>query len=1062
MILVIARPSHKTSSTTATTMEADTSLSSDQVVPHLGVLVNHRHVKALIDSGAQVSVLSQSFAEQNNLKLHKRDDIEIAFADDQAISDCQWTTTTISNSDVVHEHLFLVLPKLRDAECLVGTDLFKQLGVQISVPNPFTVLGHNDMFNDAMEPIDVEGLPDNERSVIADAVQSALQSNATTISDFCVLKSAMDIRLHDMTKDQAKALRQYPIPFVYHDRVSEELKAMQQNGWIEVCQQSSPQNNPITVATKKGSDKIRICLDARHPNKFLMTDSYQLPMIKDILGLMKGKKVFSVLDLKNAYWKMSIHPDDRWMTAFMWNGKQYQYVSAPMGMKPMASKFQRVICQALDGLNCAAPYQDDVIVYSDSVEDHVKDLLSVINALTKAHLTINVDKLQLACKSVHLLGHTVGERGIAIDKRKLINVQDWHRPATGEQVMQLLGLLNFFRDHLPVYAKVAAPLERLRMCKAITATEWTEECERAWQTMKDLLLQAPILSLPDFTKPFTVGTDACGTGIGAVLYQQYPDVDGIDRVHYISFLARALKPAERNYGAPKLELLGLIYAITKFRPYLFGHEFTVYTDHDSLTDLFTTSRPKAVSGQWVEVLSEMPFKVVHLPGIENHLPDMLSRLVSSETVHLSLRAVHIAVQDAHHLAVAGEGERLALMQKAHVEGHYGSLEMVNKIAEAGFTWTGIHGDCRRLVQLCDTCNRYNVGKKGYHPLTPVHAELPMDHIAFDLAGPLPSTKHGNNYMLVVVDIATRMVWLEALQSHDQYEVAQVLLKLFSRQGFPKIVQRDNAKEFVSATVKTLLSLMGTAGRRTTEYNPQANGAAERHVQSAVRTLKKMIDNDDHTDRWDEYLPMTEYFLNKRIASLTQSSPFALYYGRRHNALEDYSSVRSMMMSNMELTDRWSRMLDIVYPDTSQAVKKKQQHMKEMYDKKKSMTSFSLGDIVMFQLPDRHLKKLSPAYDGPCRVTVVRTPSRSSRSYEIAFLDGSNDRRVHRGFAPHQLKVVSRPQAVLAYNDKTVTLQYDSGIILDVPRGEAPNDFLSLVEEPDEELQIVLEDEGGDM
>ncbi|KAH0821183.1 hypothetical protein GEV33_001608 [Tenebrio molitor] len=152
-------------------------------------------------------------------------------------------------------------------------------------------------------------------------------------------------------------------------------------------------------------------------------------------------------------------------------------------------------------------------------------------------------------------------------------------------------------------------------------TEWTPEAQEAFQKIKDALVSAPVLSSPDFSKPFVIQTDASDTGLGAVLTQ---DLDGDERV--IAYASRSLTKAERNYSVTERECLAVLFALEKFRPYVEGTHFTIVTDHYSLLWLNRMKDPAGKLARWSVKLNQFSFDLVHRKGKLNVVPDALSRL----------------------------------------------------------------------------------------------------------------------------------------------------------------------------------------------------------------------------------------------------------------------------------------------------------------------------------------------------------------------------------------------------------------------------------------------------
>jgi hypothetical protein len=346
----------------------------------------------------------------------------------------------------------------------------------------------------------------------------------------------------------------------------------------------------------------------------------------------------------------------------------------------------------------------------------------------------------------------VSSSGIGIDQSKLLNLDDWPVPSTGKQIMSFLGFCNYFRDFIPCYSSVAEPLERLRYHKEIPSSAWTSDCATAFDSLKALLRQAPLLSFPDFTLPFYVATDASNVGVGAVLYQrvsgdevagsssdQVPNLADLSSVRYVAFAARALSSSERNYSATKKELLGVIFALDKFHYYLWGRPFTLFTDHRALTYIFTQKHTSPMIVSWLHKLLDYNFTFIHRPGLLNVLPDHLSRLFpphlfkSWEEVSNSISLVAFistsptedstalpspdpdsndpqavvnplpAITESDYLLSVREN----LLHSAHDFGHFGSEAMFNRLLHEGHNWSSMRADCVKVAKQCVQCQRYN-------------------------------------------------------------------------------------------------------------------------------------------------------------------------------------------------------------------------------------------------------------------------------------------------------------------------------------------------------------------
>ena len=263
------------------------------------------------------------------------------------------------------------------------------------------------------------------------------------------------------------------------------------------------------------------------------------------------------------------------------------------------------------------------------------------------------------------MGYVVSSEGISADPSKVDAVKNFATPVDVRQLRSFLGLASYYRRFIPTFSKVAAPLFALTRKDAIF--QWDEKCQESFDHLKSLLIQAPLLVFPDFTKPFVLETDASGQGLGAVLSQQ----QGSGCVAPIAYASRTLQKHEQNCGATELEALGVVWAIRHFRPYLYGHACKVYTDHEALKSLLNTPHPSGKLARWGLTIQELDLEIHYRPGRSNQAADALSRRVTPNDVTSSGSLVPTKDGDdtIHRLTTSEEenAESLASRQDSDVE-----------------------------------------------------------------------------------------------------------------------------------------------------------------------------------------------------------------------------------------------------------------------------------------------------------------------------------------------------------------------------------------------------------
>jgi len=517
-----------------------------------------------------------------------------------------------------------------------------------------------------------------------------------------------------------------------------------------------------------------------------------------------------------------------------------------------------------------AAYIDNIIIFTkdESVEQHAEKVKRVIQALTKVGLKLNPVKCKIGLTAARILGHLMLGDARTADPVKVDTMQSLRRPQKGEQVAVLLGFTNFLREYIPMYAMIVGPLEQLRKHERISDQDWEGKPSQAFEMLKKVLSEAPILELPDWDRPFKVGTDSSQYGVGAVLYQE--DKDG--RKHYIAFAARALNKHQKNYPAIKRELLAIIFALKKWREVLWGSKFTLETDHKALTYMLGSSNRMILD--WLHLLSDFQIEVKQKPEFSNVLPHNLSHMYDmvekdsehnkgEETIISELQVDGMEdirmrdwrkefVENVLQKELVPEGKRKELVKKMHVKSHVGSDGLYRVLFRSGVYWDEMKSDCNAEAKECEECLKYNVGRVGFHPLRPLTASRPMDHIAIDLIGPFWTTEAGYNFILIIVDVATRFVFLRPLRVKSMEAVAWELMKVFCDFGVPRIMQCDNDTAFVNQVLDALKEYCGFERRAVIEYHPEQNGLVERFVREVKQVLKKRLRGQIRL--WEKLVP----------------------------------------------------------------------------------------------------------------------------------------------------------------------------------------------------------------
>jgi hypothetical protein len=412
-------------------------------------------------------------------------------------------------------------------------------------------------------------------------------------------------------------LRRHPIAQL--PVIDQHVEKMLKHDIIEPV--SSPwASNVVLVRKQDGS--LRFCVDYRQLNSLTLKDAYPLPRIDSCLDSLGGAIYFSTLDLRSGYWQTELDEATAEKTTFETRKGSWKFKVLPFGLCNAPASFQRLMDMLLVGLtwqSCLV-YLDDIIVFSNTFEQHVKRLDAVFQRIKQANMKLNVSKCKLFRSKVHFLGHVISQKGIEPDPSKTEAVRTWKTPQTLTELRAFVGLANYYRRHIKSFAEIARPLHELT--KKGVIYKWSESQQRAFEQLKLALTTAPVLAIPRERGRFVVDTDASNEAVGAVIHQEQ---EGILRV--LAYASRALSTAEKSYCTTRKELLAIIYSMKQFRHFLLGtaEPFELRTDHAALTSLLKSPEPVGQQARWLDLIAEYNFKIIHRAGRLHGNSDALSR-----------------------------------------------------------------------------------------------------------------------------------------------------------------------------------------------------------------------------------------------------------------------------------------------------------------------------------------------------------------------------------------------------------------------------------------------------
>ena len=686
------------------------------------------------------------------------------------------------------------------------------------------------------------------------------------------------------------------------------------------------------VPVLKEDGSVRICGDYRLTvNRATKLNNYPVPRIEDLFATLGSGKIFSKLDLSNAYNQILLSPESRPLTTVNTHRGLFQYNRLCFGIASAPGIFQRAVEDLLRGIPGVCVFFDDILVSASNDNEHEDRVCEVLGRLQDVGLKLHPTKCSFGVERVKYLGYSIDSTGLKPTDEKLEAILQAPEPQDLTQLRSYLGMLNFYRKFLVNAAVVLEPLNNL--LRKDVPWKWTVEHSHAFKESKSLLLDACLIHF-DPTLPIIVSADSSKYGLGAVLCHKK---DGEELP--VVFASRTLNKAERNYTQTEKEALALVFALKRFHHYLWGHKFTLITDHKPLLGLFNPDKPipEMASGRiqrWSLMLQAYSFELYHRSGKSLGTADALSRLplaeapesvpVCNEWINLvnTLDATPVTSKEISKWsakdpiisqvllfleygwpeAVEEElkfffhrkdelsmqqgcllwGSRVVVPQKGresmlnelHQE-HLGSTKM-KQLARSYFWWPGLDSAIEELSRSCPVClaTRDAPKKAPLHPWD--WPEKPWVRVHVDYAGPVNGT-----YFLVLIDAHSK--WLEVLPTKDTSSSCTINLirKVFSQFGLPLTLVSDNGSNFVSREFELFLEKNGVRHITSAPYQPSTNGQAE----NSVKTLKSFL---KHCAGEDWRLNLDRFLFQYRVTphSTTGVSPAELMFGRKLRTVLD--------------------------------------------------------------------------------------------------------------------------------------------------------------------------------
>ena len=691
--------------------------------------------------------------------------------------------------------------------------------------------------------------------------------------------------------------------------VKEKIAAMEKKGFIQKVTEPKEWISSMVVVAKPG--KIRICLDPRDLNKAIQRPKYQMPTLEEVLPRLSKAKVFTTLDAKDGFYQIGLDEASSKKTTFWTPFGRYRYLRMPFGISLAPEEFERRLHEQLSGLDGVDILRDDILVagYGETQEEaeanHDQNLRKLLDRARKVNLKLNRKKMNLKKQQVKFMGHMITKGGLKPDPDKVKAVKNMPKPTCEQEALSLLGFINYLAKFLPKLSEVAQPLRDLTRANAQFI--WSRQHNKAFEDMKKLVVQHPVLKYYDVSEEVTLQREASERGLGATLMQNGQPV---------AFASRTLSTTEQRYAQIEKECLAIVFGCEKFSQYISRREkVTVESDHKPLQSIFKKSllhAPMRLQRMMLR-LQRYNLDVVYKPGSQMFVADHLSRAFLSETdpddedvqvfaleletmdtlstvnisseslprlqktteedpvlqtlkntilvgwpdrkeeVPLNIRdywnfrgelTLHNGILFKNQRVIIPRAMRPELTVRAH-SSHQGIEACIRRAKDVVF-WPAMSKDIQEAVEKCEVCAEFQNNNSKQPMQSHEIPGRPWSRVSSDLF-----TLNSRDY-IVLADSYSDFIEVGELRSTISSDVILFLKQQFSRHGIPDVLVTDNGPQFSSSEFTTFSSTWEFKHVTSSPTHAKSNGKAE----SAVKVVKKVF-KKAHRDNKDSWLALLD-------------------------------------------------------------------------------------------------------------------------------------------------------------------------------------------------------------
>lgn len=720
-----------------------------------------------------------------------------------------------------------------------------------------------------------------------------------------------------------------------------------------------------------------------------MPQAQPFPLIEELMIKTRNCKYFSTLDINSAFWSIPLRVEDRRKTGFITQEGHFQWTCLPFGLKTSPAIFQRILSNILRKYKLtdyAVNYIDDILIFSKSFSEHINHLTQLLNAIMKEGFRLKFTKCTFAADSIKYLGHIIQNNTVRPVKDNLISIRNFPVPKTQKNIRQFLGKINFYHEYIPKSAIILDPLHNL--LRKGQSVVWSEECQKSFNKIKDLLCSQPILAIFDQNLPINIYTDASLLGIGAVLKQTQSN----GKEKPVAYFSKKLNETQKRKKAIYLECLAIKEAVRYWQYWLINKPFTVFSDHKPLENMNIKSRTDEELGDLTYYLSQYNFKIKYAPGKNNLEADCLSRnpvLEPDENMDEQLKIVNliklkdiledqdknediqrrkdrlISKHDVYYKKVKKK-EKIILSERFSTDFiknihenlcHIGIKQIHKKIGPF-YTAKNLTKNIKRICKSCTVCRKNKSrGQDKFGLMSHLGpATKPFEITSIDTIGGLGGSRSTKKYLHLLVDHFTRYAYILTSRTQTAKDFIKLVKHITESNEIGMILTDQypgiNSKEFKKFLDEKTIPIIFTAVNA-----PFSNGLNERLNQTLVNKIRCKINEKEKKTAWTTIAHECVKKYNETEHTATGFAPTYLLNGTDVTMLPS-----ELKQENTE--NNWIRDRKIALENT----KRSHDYNKKLYDKNRKDLEFNIKDMVFVENGNKlNRKKLDELKIGPYEI-----------------------------------------------------------------------------------------------